>query len=44
MAWFLTSVTSPFNKFVVSQNGAMHETIRKRALRKAEREAQKKST
>ncbi|CEJ53843.1 Very-long-chain 3-oxoacyl-CoA reductase [Penicillium brasilianum] len=44
MAWFLTSVTSPFSKFVVSQNGAMHETIRKRALRKAERDAQKKST
>ncbi|KAJ5175935.1 Very-long-chain 3-oxoacyl-CoA reductase [Penicillium canariense] len=44
MAWFLTSVTSPFNRFVVSQNGAMHESIRKRALRKAEREAQKKST
>ncbi|KAJ5666783.1 Very-long-chain 3-oxoacyl-CoA reductase [Penicillium macrosclerotiorum] len=44
MAWFLTSVTSPYNSFVVSQNKSMHETIRKRALRKAEREAQKKST
>lgn len=44
MAWFLTSVVSPFNKFVVSQNGAMHVAIRKRALRKAERDSQRKST
>lgn len=44
MAWFLTSVTSPMNSVVLSQNKSMHESIRKRALRKAEREAQKKST
>lgn len=44
MAWFLTSVTGVMGKFVVDQNKGMHESIRKRALRKAEREAQKKST
>lgn len=44
MAWFLTSVTSPMNSVVLSQNKSMHESIRKRALRKAEREAQKKSS
>ncbi|KAJ5805175.1 hypothetical protein N7474_011062 [Penicillium riverlandense] len=44
MAWFLTSVTSPMNSFVISQNKSMHESIRKRALRKAERESAKKST
>ncbi|KAJ5113830.1 Short-chain dehydrogenase/reductase SDR [Penicillium angulare] len=44
MAWFLTSVMTPMNKIVISQNKSMHESIRKRALRKAEREAQKKST
>lgn len=44
MAWFLTSVTSPMNSFVLSQNMSMHESIRKRALRKAERQAEKKST
>lgn len=44
MAWFLTSVTGVMGKFVVSQNKGMHDSIRKRALRKAEREAQKKST
>lgn len=44
MAWFLTSVTGPMNRFVLSQNKSMHESIRKRALRKAERESQKKST
>lgn len=44
MAWFLTSVTSPLNSVVVSQNKSMHESIRKRALRKAERESAKKST
>lgn len=44
MAWFLTSVTGPMNRFVLSQNKSMHDSIRKRALRKAEREAQKKST
>lgn len=44
MAWFLTSVAGPMNPFVISQNKAMHESIRKRALRKAERESGKKST
>lgn len=44
MAWFLTSITGVMGKFVVSQNKGMHDSIRKRALRKAEREAQKKST
>ena len=44
MAWFLTSVTGPMNKIVLGQNKTMHESIRKRALRKAERDAQKKST
>ncbi|KAJ5232414.1 Short-chain dehydrogenase/reductase SDR [Penicillium chermesinum] len=44
MAWFLTSVTGVMGSFVVSQNRSFHESIRKRALRKAEREAQKKST
>lgn len=43
MAWFLTSVGT-MNSFVLGQNKSMHESIRKRALRKAEREAQKKST
>lgn len=44
MAWFLTSVSGTMNRFVVGQNKSMHDSIRKRALRKAEREAQKKST
>lgn len=43
MAWFLTCVAGPMNKFVLGQNKAMHESIRKRALRKAEREKGKKS-
>jgi 17beta-estradiol 17-dehydrogenase / very-long-chain 3-oxoacyl-CoA reductase len=44
MAWFLTSVAGVMGKTVLSQNKSMHESIRKRALRKAEREAAKKST
>ena len=44
MAWFLTCVTGPMNEFVVGQNRGFHEAIRKRALRKAEREKGKKST
>ncbi|RAK99218.1 ketoreductase [Aspergillus ibericus CBS 121593] len=44
MAWFLTCVTGTMGKFVVGQNKGMHEAIRKRALRKAEREKGKKST
>lgn len=43
MAWFLTCITGTMNKFVVGQNKGMHESIRKRALRKAERERGKKS-
>ncbi|KAJ5407838.1 hypothetical protein N7509_001721 [Penicillium cosmopolitanum] len=43
MAWFLTSIGT-MNGFVLNQNKSMHESIRKRALRKAERDAQKKST
>ena len=43
MAWFLISVGT-MKHFVLSQNKSMHESIRKRALRKTEREAQKKST
>ncbi|KAF9893795.1 hypothetical protein FE257_009965 [Aspergillus nanangensis] len=44
MAWFLTCVTGTMGKFVAGQNRGMHESIRKRALRKAEREKGKKST
>ncbi|OJJ76406.1 hypothetical protein ASPBRDRAFT_52022 [Aspergillus brasiliensis CBS 101740] len=44
MAWFLTCVTGTMGKIVVGQNKGMHESIRKRALRKAEREKGKKST
>ncbi|GIJ88808.1 hypothetical protein Asppvi_007735 [Aspergillus pseudoviridinutans] len=44
MAWFLTCVMQPMGKLVVGQNKSMHEAIRKRALRKAEREKGKKST
>lgn len=42
MAWFLTCITGPMNKLVVGRNRAMHESIRTRALRKAEREKGKK--
>ncbi|KAI9934800.1 hypothetical protein ASPWEDRAFT_118248 [Aspergillus wentii DTO 134E9] len=44
MAYFLTCITGTMNKFVLGQNRGMHESIRKRALRKAERESGKKST
>ncbi|KAJ5604318.1 hypothetical protein N7537_007274 [Penicillium hordei] len=44
MAWFLTSVSGTMGKLVLGQNKSMHESIRKRALRKAERENAKKST
>ncbi|EAW14019.1 ketoreductase [Aspergillus clavatus NRRL 1] len=44
MAYFLTCVLQPMGKLVVGQNRTMHEAIRKRALRKAEREKGKKST
>ena len=42
MAWFLTCVTGTMSKVVLEQNKGMHESIRKRALRKAERENDKK--
>lgn len=44
MAWFLTCVAGTMNKTVMSFNKGMHEGIRQRALRKAEREKTKKST
>lgn len=44
MAYFLTCVTGTMGKFVANQNRGMHESIRKRALRKAEREKAKKSS
>ncbi|KAE8149109.1 very-long-chain 3-oxoacyl-CoA reductase [Aspergillus avenaceus] len=44
MAYFLTCITGTMGKFVAGQNRVMHESIRKRALRKAEREKGKKST
>jgi 17beta-estradiol 17-dehydrogenase / very-long-chain 3-oxoacyl-CoA reductase len=44
MAYFLTCVTGTMGRFVTGQNRGMHESIRKRALRKAEREKGKKST
>ena len=44
MAYLLTCITGTMGKFVVGQNKGMHEAIRKRALRKAEREKGKKST
>lgn len=44
MAWFLTCVAGVMNKVVLGQNQGMHESIRGRALRKAERESGKKST
>lgn len=42
MAWFLTCVTGVYGKTVLGINKGMHESIRKRALRKAEREKGKK--
>lgn len=42
MAWFLTCITGPMGRFVVNRNRGMHESIRARALRKAEREKGKK--
>lgn len=43
MAWFLTCVTGVYGKTVLGINKGMHESIRKRALRKAEREKGKKA-
>ncbi|OJJ01067.1 hypothetical protein ASPVEDRAFT_149945 [Aspergillus versicolor CBS 583.65] len=44
VAYLATCVISPMSKFLANQNKGMHESIRKRALRKAERENAKKST
>ncbi|RAQ46152.1 ketoreductase [Aspergillus flavus] len=44
MAYFLTCIAGTMGKFVTFKNRGMHESIRKRALRKAEREKAKKST
>ncbi|KAL2012493.1 hypothetical protein VTN00DRAFT_18 [Thermoascus crustaceus] len=43
MAWFLTSVTGVMSQTVLGFNKGMHESIRQRALRKAEREKGKKA-
>jgi len=39
--WALQTITGTMNRAVIDQNRVMHESIRKRALRKAEREAKK---
>ncbi|PGH00891.1 long-chain 3-oxoacyl-CoA reductase [Blastomyces parvus] len=44
MAFALTQVLNHMGKFVLGYNKALHESIRTRALRKAEREKNKKST
>lgn len=44
VAYLATCVINPMSKFIANQNKGMHESIRKRALRKAERENAKKST
>ena len=41
MQWALATFTGTMNDLVVRYNGGMHEAIRKRALRKAEREGRK---
>lgn len=41
MQWFLENAVGLGNKFAIKQNRKTHEDIRKRALRKAEREAKK---
>ncbi|KAL3437207.1 very-long-chain 3-oxoacyl-CoA reductase [Aspergillus tetrazonus] len=44
VAYLATCVVNPMSKWLANQNKAMHESIRKRALRKAERENAKKSS
>jgi 17beta-estradiol 17-dehydrogenase / very-long-chain 3-oxoacyl-CoA reductase len=39
MHWFLSTFVGERSRFLVDQNKVMHENIRKRAVRKAEREA-----
>ncbi|KAF2763033.1 estradiol 17-beta-dehydrogenase-like protein 12-B [Pseudovirgaria hyperparasitica] len=41
MHWAMTTFLGTHNRFLIDQNKAMHESIRKRALRKAERDAKK---
>jgi 17beta-estradiol 17-dehydrogenase / very-long-chain 3-oxoacyl-CoA reductase len=41
MHWALATFAGLSNAFVVNRNGAMHESIRKRALKKQEREGKK---
>ncbi|ORY09543.1 3-ketoacyl-CoA reductase [Clohesyomyces aquaticus] len=41
MHWFLVTFVGDRSRFLVDRNKVMHEDIRKRALRKAEREAKK---
>ena len=41
MLWFIENTVGIFHPIVLGQNKAMHVDIRKRALRKAEREAKK---
>lgn len=41
MHWALLKITGTMSSLVINQNRGMHEQIRKRALRKAEREAKK---
>ncbi|KAK2733754.1 hypothetical protein FQN57_001941 [Myotisia sp. PD_48] len=43
MAWSIATFLGPMSKIVVKINRSMHESIRKRALRKIEREAGKKA-
>jgi len=43
MAWFLTCIMGIMSKTVLGFNKGMHEAIRERALRKAEREKGKKA-
>ncbi|KAF2475717.1 NAD(P)-binding protein [Lindgomyces ingoldianus] len=42
MHWVLSSFVGERSRFLVDRNRVMHENIRKRALRKAEREAKKR--
>jgi 17beta-estradiol 17-dehydrogenase / very-long-chain 3-oxoacyl-CoA reductase len=41
MQWWLENTLGSGGQFVVAQNKVMHESIRKRALKKAERESKK---
>jgi 17beta-estradiol 17-dehydrogenase / very-long-chain 3-oxoacyl-CoA reductase len=41
MHWAISTFTGTMGEFVVGQNRVMHESIRKRALKKAERDAKK---